>query len=145
CGAHRIDDCDMEIAVIPPDDSGTVFLPKIDLPLTDHLDSPSPRRRPVLDGFRRAVSDISVIYHAQAPGSIGSRGWGNALNDAPNGRVPLRLFRPARKNNLTAFNDIEPVGKIGNVVDVGFGNEYGMTKSSYFREPFNNRRNDHRR
>jgi hypothetical protein len=41
CGAHRIDDRDMEIAVIPPDDSGTVLLPKIDLPLTDHLDAPS--------------------------------------------------------------------------------------------------------
>jgi hypothetical protein len=35
-GAHRIDDGDVEIAIIPPNDAGTVFLPKIDLPLTDH-------------------------------------------------------------------------------------------------------------
>jgi hypothetical protein len=36
CRAHRVDDGDMEIAIVPPDDAGTVFLSKINLPLADH-------------------------------------------------------------------------------------------------------------
>ncbi len=34
--AHRVDDGDVEIAVVPPDDAGPVLLPELDLPLTDH-------------------------------------------------------------------------------------------------------------
>ena len=41
--AHGVDDHDVEIAVIPSEDAGAVFLPKIDLPLTDHCCSPCRR------------------------------------------------------------------------------------------------------
>ena len=44
CRAHRIDEDDVEVAVVPPDDSGAVLLAKIDLPLTDHPASPWPAR-----------------------------------------------------------------------------------------------------
>jgi hypothetical protein len=44
CAAHRVNEDDVEIAVVPPDDSGAVFLAKIDLPLTDHPASPRPTR-----------------------------------------------------------------------------------------------------
>src|SRR5215475_1558099 len=71
-GAHRIDDCDMKIAVIPPDDSGSVFLPKIDLALPDHLAAPSPRRRPgssVISGWRCLIyhSSITLQPEVQSP------------------------------------------------------------------------------
>src|SRR5262245_239639 len=42
CRAHRVDEDDMEITVVPPDDPGTVLFAKIDLPLTDHPASPWP-------------------------------------------------------------------------------------------------------
>jgi hypothetical protein len=48
----------MEIAVIPPDDSGTVLLPKIDLPLTDHLDAPPAK----IAGDRGQLRGF-LIYH----------------------------------------------------------------------------------
>jgi hypothetical protein len=42
--AHGVNEDDMEIAIVPPDNSGAVFLAKIDLPLTDHSASPRPVR-----------------------------------------------------------------------------------------------------
>src|SRR5512141_3132916 len=40
--AHGVDDHNVNIAVVPPDDARAVFLAKIDLPLTDHGGSPRP-------------------------------------------------------------------------------------------------------
>src|SRR5262249_5924456 len=57
--AHRIDDHDVKIAVVPADDARAVFLPEIDLPLGDH--GLWPRNC-------ACEPDISPIYHwAQAP------------------------------------------------------------------------------
>jgi hypothetical protein len=39
----RVDDDDVEIAVVPSDDAGAIFVAKVDLPLADHrLLSPQP-------------------------------------------------------------------------------------------------------
>jgi hypothetical protein len=46
-GAHGVDDRDMKITIVPTNDAGAVFLPKIDLPLTDHV--------ALLDALRRVT------------------------------------------------------------------------------------------
>jgi hypothetical protein len=35
-GAHRVDEDDVEIAIVPADDPRPVLLTELDLPLTDH-------------------------------------------------------------------------------------------------------------
>src|SRR5262249_38672603 len=44
CRAYCVDEYDVEMPVVPPDDSGAVRFTKFDLPLTDHPASPWPAR-----------------------------------------------------------------------------------------------------
>src|SRR5262245_3225034 len=100
--------------------------------------------RPVIGRFGARVPDISRIYHSRGPSSIGRRGHGtDTFDDASDRRVPPGLFRLAREYCFTAFNDIEPVGKVGNVVDVGFGDKYGVPEGSDIRQPLDNRGDHH--
>src|SRR6478735_6110601 len=86
------------------------------------------------DLFRKPVptflscSNISHIYHSPAPRSISRRRRPCTLDHASHGGVPARRFRLARKNNLSAFNDIETVGEIGHVVNIRLGDEHGMAE-----------------
>ncbi len=71
--SHRVDQDDVEVAVVPAQDAGAVFLTKIDLPLTDHR--VSPRSLPLscallawLPSPAAIGTDISHIYiTARAP------------------------------------------------------------------------------
>src|SRR5262249_50990441 len=107
CRAHRVDEDDVEIAVVPPDDSGAVLFAKIDLPLTDHSASP---------WLSRSPSDISHIYHSWSPCSIRRPRLPGSLNHPGHRRVPACLARLAGKDYLTAFNDIEAVPESPGVV-----------------------------
>src|SRR5262245_42854688 len=73
-----------------------------------------PARRPV----------ISPIYQPAAAVSIGCRRRGS-LDDAGNRGILARLARQAGKDDLASLDDVEPIGEVGNMVDVGFGNENG--------------------
>src|SRR4029450_12660886 len=112
------DERNVKIAVVPPDDAGAVFLAKIDLPLIDHSRSPRPWQ----------PSDISHIYHMPTPRSIRRLRQPCTLDHPRHGRVPTRLSGFAGKNNLSAFNDIKPVGETRHVVNIRLGDEDGTAE-----------------
>src|SRR5262245_43385350 len=91
CGAHRINDRDMKIAVIPSDDSRTVLLPKIDLSLTDHLDAPSPAKT-----CRSSVDSAWVlIYHASITAETLLQSAAEGTGPTPSIMRPTAGFRRA--------------------------------------------------
>src|SRR4051812_8381069 len=70
-------------------------------------------------------SDISHIYHRTSSGSIGLRRLGS-LDYAGDRWMAQRVGRPALEDNFAALNNIEAVGELRHVVDVGFGDEHGV-------------------
>jgi hypothetical protein len=53
--------------------------------------------------------------------------------------------RLAGEDDLAALDDVEPIGEIRNVVNVGFGDADGMTESTDGGEPIDDGREDDRR
>src|SRR5262249_54878304 len=79
---HRIDDNDVEITVVPAEDSGPIFVAEGDLARADH-------RRPL-----RSVSNISQVYHAAVSAfkaKIADRYHGSHVISAP--QAPRRFQR----------------------------------------------------
>ena len=46
-----------------------------------------------------------------------------ALDHAAHGRILARRVRLAGEDDLAALDDVEPVGEIGHMVEVGFGDQ----------------------
>src|SRR5262245_2811917 len=101
---------------------------------------------PLLLGPRvRRPSDISHIYHSWPPCSIRRPRLPGSLDHPGHRRVPACLARLAGKDYLAAFNDIEAVGEIRDVVDIRFGNEYRVAEGADITEPLHDRWHDCRR
>src|SRR5271165_2011300 len=75
------------------------------------------------------LPDISQVYQAAAPVSI-SRGSRGSLDDSGHGRILADLLRGAGEDDFPTLDDIEPIGEIRNMVDVGLGNENGTAESA---------------
>jgi hypothetical protein len=79
----------VEIAVIPPENAGTVFLPKSDLPLTDHCCSPcSSGLSTVVPGFRPGIHVSRAAAKAWMAGSTPGSSPGAAMTAELLSRVP---------------------------------------------------------
>src|SRR5262249_29465749 len=130
--AHSVNKDDWEIAVVPPNDSGAVLLPKIDLPLTDHPASPWPA-----EGHLIYHTCITASHAVQSDGRLH-----RPLDHSGYSRVPAHLRRLACKDYLTAFNDIQAVGEIRHVVDIRLGDEYRVAEGADIVQPLDDLRHD---